>query len=231
MAGRYLPLTVLMAAALFYLSGAGEWLSLDSLARNYQALLGWIAYYNHSSVFLYILFFVMIAAAALPAATVYAFFGGLLFGLWAATAYAVLGATLGAFILFFAARMAFAETFRVRFRKTAQKIADGFDQNGISYIFSLRLMPIFPFFVVNAGLALTNIRVWTFLWTTAAGIAPGIFIYAYLGFSMRPLIAKGQWPNLQDLLSSEIILALSLLSMLSLLPIAWKKYKLRKTVL
>lgn len=199
--------------------------SLEALAHNFRAIQAWVIDHAAAATVLYLLIYAASSAAALPIGAFLSMAGGLFFGLWWGALLVTVGATAGAALLFLAARMALADLFRARFIKTAARLERGFKENGVSFLLMLRLMPIFPFFAVNAGLALTGVGLWLFVWTTLLGILPGVFVFVYFGVSIEPLIAAGQIPPLEDVLSPQMLLALALLGLMALLPSLWKKWR------
>lgn len=223
---RFIPvLIILLLTVGFWFSGLGGTVSLLALSENYQDLK--IAASNHSLIAgaLFILTYAIVAATALPIASLLSVAGGVLFGPWLGTVYVLFGATCGATALFLAARSAFADTFRSRTGRLALAIEEGFRRNGASYLLFLRLIPAFPFFVVNAGAAFTGVSLNIFIWTTAVGILPGAFVYVYFGASLEPLIASGTAPTLDNLFTTNILIAFSLLGIMALAPIVWRRMR------
>jgi uncharacterized membrane protein YdjX (TVP38/TMEM64 family) len=165
-----------------------------------------------------------IAATALsfPVATLLTLAAGLLFGRWVGTVVVVVGATAGATLAFLAARYLFADAARRRMGPRLQKLARGFEQDAFSYILFVRLVPVFPFWLMNLVPAFTPVSARTYFVATAIGIAPGSFVFANLGQSLAEIDSP------RDLASTETLVALALLGAMSLLPIAWKRHRTRK---
>lgn len=184
---------------------------LEFTRRNYAAMLigGTAAY---------------IAATALsfPVATLLTLAAGLLFGRWVGTVVVVVGATVGATLAFLAARYLFADAARRRMGPRLRKLARGFETDAFSYILFVRLVPVFPFWLMNLVPAFTPVSVRTYFVATAIGIAPASFVFANLGQSLAEIESAA------DLVGGETLVALALLGVVSLVPIAWKKYRTRR---
>jgi uncharacterized membrane protein YdjX (TVP38/TMEM64 family) len=131
----------------------------------------------------------------------------------------VCAATVGATLVFLAARYLFADAARKRMGGLAQKINEGFTQDAFNYMLFLRLVPLFPFWLVNLAPAFTNVKLRTYVLATAIGIIPGSFVFANLGRTL------GQIDSLQGLLSREVVGAFVLLGVFALIPVLIKKFR------
>ncbi|MFH0872512.1 MAG: VTT domain-containing protein [bacterium] len=161
-------------------------------------------------------------ALSLPIAAVLSLAVGFLFGRWVGTAIIVLSATLGATLVFLAARYLFAEAVQRRMGLLGQKMMAGFQENDFHYLLFLRLVPLFPFWLVNLAPAFTPIRARTYAAATAIGTLPASFIFAHLGQSLGEISSPGQ------LLSAKTTSALLLLGLLALLPVLAKRWQSRR---
>ncbi|MDD4906718.1 MAG: VTT domain-containing protein, partial [Methylobacter tundripaludum] len=159
-------------------------------------------------------------ALSLPGGTVLSLLLGLLFGRWMGTLLIVISATLGATALFWLARYLLSDWAEQRLRSNtlAKKLLDGFQADAFNYLLFLRLVPAFPFWLVNLAPAFTPVSLRIYVMTTFIGIIPGSFVFANLGQSL------GSIQRLDQLLSTQTLLAFSLLGVLSLLPV-WLKYR------
>jgi uncharacterized membrane protein YdjX (TVP38/TMEM64 family) len=219
------PLKVLLAALFagvivaFFALGGLEHLSLDAVKANRENLVAFAQ--SHFVLSLLLAFAVYVAAVAfsLPIATVLSLAAGFVFGRWFGTALIVLAATTGATLAFLAARFLFAEAAQRRLGPLGAKINAGFTANAFSYLLFLRLVPLFPFFLVNLAPALTNIPVRTFIGATLIGIIPGTFVYVNLGQAL------GRIESTQSLVAPEFLGAFALLGALALVPVLWKKLR------
>jgi uncharacterized membrane protein YdjX (TVP38/TMEM64 family) len=147
---------------------------------------------------------------------------GFVFGRWVGTVLAVLAATIGATIVFLAARYIFADAARKRLGALGEKINAGFTKNAFSYLLFLRLVPVFPFFLVNLAPAFTSIPLRTYVLGTFLGIIPGTFVFVNLGQTL------GRIDSLQGLVSGETLGAFALLGLFALVPVALRYWNERK---
>ena len=146
---------------------------------------------------------------------------GFVFGRWVGTALVVVAATLGATLLFLAARYLFADAARRRMGTLGEKINAGFTANAFSYLLFLRLVPVFPFFLVNLAPAFTTIPLRTYVLATAIGIVPGTFVFVNLGQAL------GRIDSLQGLVSLDVLAGLGLLALLALVPVVVQRIRAR----
>lgn len=218
--GRMLLLLAIGAMiAAFYLFDVQQWLDLDNLQQQKTTLLQyveqhyWLLYFSGGIVY------IIAAALGLPGMVMLSLMLGFLFGRWMGTLLIVVSATIGATLLFWLVRYFFADWVRERWLNTprAKKIQEGFHDDAFNYLLFLRLVPLFPFWLVNLVPAFTNISSNTYMLATAIGIIPGSFVFANLGQSL------GQIENPENLLSTEMLLALSLLGLLALAPVLVKR--------
>jgi len=144
---------------------------------------------------------------------------GFLFGRWLGTALVVIAATTGATLAFLAARYLFADAARRRMGALGEKINAGFTENALNYLLFLRLVPLFPFFLVNLAPAFTSISVRTFVVGTLIGIIPGSFVFVNLGQTLSRI------DSLSGLLSTETIAAFVLLGVLALVPVVIRRIR------
>src|SRR5439155_18197755 len=133
------------------------------------------------SVFAYILTYMIGVAISIPGAVFFTLTGGFLFGITLGSFYAVISATLGATILFIAVKIALADWFTKKSGAKIKQMEKGFKENAFNYLLLLRLIPLFPFWLVNVIPALLDVRIRTFITATFLGIIPGAFIFASLG--------------------------------------------------
>ena len=222
---RFSPIIlILLFMLLAYFFDLFDFLSFDSLKEYNNSLKSSLQ--NHPILFplLYILIYIVATALSIPGALFLTITAGFLFGKYLATVYVVIGATIGASILFIAAKTAIKDFFIKKAGKLMNKISVGFQKNAKCYLLFLRLIPLFPFWLVNIAPALFNIKFRTFLWTTFFGIIPGSFIYAQAGVGLESLLRQEKF-SIDTFITFEIKLALILLGLLMLLPIIFKKIK------
>jgi len=154
---------------------------------------------------------------------------GFLFGLHLGTAMAVVSATVGATILFFIARSSFREFLQGRALGPLQTIKTGFQQDAFNYLVFLRLVPLFPFWLINLAAACLDVPPRTFIAGTFLGIIPGAAIYASVGNGLGRMMDQSSKPDLDILLSPNILIPLLALAALSLVPIAYRRLRRAKS--
>jgi uncharacterized membrane protein YdjX (TVP38/TMEM64 family) len=226
---RFLPLLVLAAAiAGFFASGLGRYLSFSALAEHRDWLLGWVAEAGLLAPLAYIALYVAVAALSVPGGLFLTVAGGFLFGTWEGGLCALLGASLGATVLFLIARSSLGEVLRRRAGPFLRRVEAGFQENGASYLLVLRLVPLFPFWLVNLVPAFFGVRLRTFVLCSFFGMAPASFVYASVGAGAGALIGQGQTPDLHIIFAPRVLLPLVALAALSLVPVAYKWYQARR---
>jgi uncharacterized membrane protein YdjX (TVP38/TMEM64 family) len=173
---------VLFGVAWIYLR---EYLTFAQLQLHKHMLMQYVQDHYARSVFLFILSYIMVAALALPGAVICSIAGGLLFGVGWGSLYVALSATLGAWCAFLATRYIVGNAVRARYQAAFAKFDAAFHAYGYWYLFIVRLVPIFPFFLVNLCMAFLPISSSTFLFTTLIGIIPDVIGFTYLGYQLR----------------------------------------------
>jgi uncharacterized membrane protein YdjX (TVP38/TMEM64 family) len=164
-----------------------------------------------------------VTAFSLPGAAAMTLAGGFLFGTLAGGGLAVVGATIGATAVFAAARTALGDRLRLRTGGMLARIEEGFRRDAASYLLFLRLVPAFPFFVVNIAAALLGARPAIFVATTLVGIVPGTLVFASIGAGLGSVFDAGARPDLSVALSWPVLGPLLGLGLLALLPVAWRR--------
>lgn len=211
-------LLFLSAIGAFFFFDLKIYLSLDTVKANRDSLLDFTQEHYGPAVVLFILVYILQTAFSLPGATIMTLAGGFLFGSLWATLYVNIGATTGATLAFLAARYLFHQWVERKFGDRLGPFQEGFAKNAFSYLLTLRLIPLFPFFLVNLLSGLTRVRVSTYVAATAVGIIPGSFVYTFAGRQL------GTINSLSELASPRLLLAFSLLGLLILVPIVYRKF-------
>ena len=225
---RLVPLGLLAAAWIaFMLAGGNRYLSFAVLAENRDWLCSLVQQWGLLAAFGYIAIYGALVALSVPGAAVLTIAGGFLFGTWTGAVCAVIGATLGATALFVAARAGLGGLAQ-RAGRFAAKLEAGFRADAFSYLLVLRLVPIFPFWLVNIVPALLGMRLDRFVLGTMIGITPGAAIFASLGASFGMVIDRGEIPDLGVIFQPRILLPLLGLAVLSLVPVIYTRLKGRK---
>jgi uncharacterized membrane protein YdjX (TVP38/TMEM64 family) len=226
---RWVPLLLILAfVALFFLFGFQRYLSLDGLRANHAWLAAQVARHLLPALLAFALVYAAVVALSLPGATALTLAGGWLFGQWLATGVTVLAATAGATLLFLAARTALAEILRRRAGPWLQRLRAGFQKDAFNYLLFLRLVPLFPFFVVNLVPAFLGVSLRVFVLATLIGIVPGTFVFATAGAGIGGLLEGQGEITFADVLSPRIVTALTGLALLALLPVAYRRWLRRK---
>jgi uncharacterized membrane protein YdjX (TVP38/TMEM64 family) len=221
---RFLPLALIAAGmAAIFLSGLHRHLSWEALRDGRFALLDFVAANPVAAPAAYVLAYVCVTAFSLPGAAAMTLAGGFLFGTLAGGALAVIGATIGATAVFAAARTALGDRLRLRTGGMLARIEEGFRRDAASYLLFLRLVPAFPFFVVNIAAALLGARPGVFVATTLVGIVPGTLVFASIGAGLGSVFDAGARPDLSVALSWPVLGPLLGLGLLALLPVAWRR--------
>jgi uncharacterized membrane protein YdjX (TVP38/TMEM64 family) len=226
--GRLVPLLVLIAGLVaFFALGLQRYVSFDVLRENREVLLSWVERQGLLAGLVYIAVYALAVAFSLPGGAVMSIAGGFLFGtLWGGI-YILIGATLGATALFLIAKTALGDFLRAKAGPWLQKMEAGFRENALSYLLVLRLVPLFPFFVVNLVPAFLGVPLSTYVLGTALGIIPGVFVFASVGAGLGSLFDSGQAFRPSGILTPQIVIALLGLAVLALIPVAYKKIKAR----
>lgn len=200
----------------FFYFDLGQFLSLDALKRNRDRLLAFTESNYAASVAIFILTYIAVTGLSLPGAVILTLAGGFVFGGVFGTFFVNLGATTGATLAFLAARYLLRDWVEQKFGTWVEPVQQGFAKNAFSYLLTLRLIPLFPFFAVNLVSGLTRVSVGTYVAATAIGIIPGSFVYAYAGRQL------GTINSLKEIASPNVIGAFVLLGLLALMPMLYK---------
>lgn len=213
-----IAVVIAVAIGAFFYFDLGRFLSLAALKDNRDKLLFFTEANYVSAAVLFILAYIAVTGLSLPGAVILTLAGGFLFGSVFGTLFVNVGATTGATLAFLAARYLLRDTVEQKFGKWVGPLQAGFTRNAFSYLTTLRLIPLFPFFVVNLVSGLTRMNLGTYVAATALGIIPGSFVYAYAGQQL------GAINSLKEIASPNVIAAFVLLGFLALVPTVYKKF-------
>jgi len=217
---------ILIGLGLALSQGWHEYLTLDSLSANAVSLDAMVRE-NFLIVFaLYILVYAAATTFMVPGSAL-TIAGGFLFGLVLGTPATVIGATIGASILFFASKTSIGAVLRDVAGPFIEKMRAGFAENPVSYMFALRLIPIFPFAAVNIAPGLLGAKYRDYLLTTFFGIIPGTLAYTWIGAAVKGTLLEGGTPDIGSL-AANFVPAFLALGLVSLLPVAYKKFSPKK---
>ncbi len=229
---RLFPLLLLVAVLVaFFALGLNKYLTLNLLKENREALKLFVHDHEAQAVLAFILAYILVAAFSLPLGALLSVAGGYLFGSVFGAAWIVIGATIGSTILFLIAKTALGDPLRARFAMQMKGMEDGFKRNAFSYLMLLRLVPLFPFWLVNLAPAFFGVSLVTFVVTTFIGIIPGAFVFASIGNAANAAFEAGDELDLSlgTLLSRpDFYIPIIGLVVLSLIPIVYRAFAAKK---
>ena len=227
---KWLPLGVLaFGLAAFFAFDLDRFVSFEALGENREVLRDWLASHPILTRLAYVAAYTVSIAFSLPVGLLLTITGGFLFGLVEGTILTVVGATIGASAVFVAAKTALGDTLRERAGPFVNKLSEGFRENALSYLLILRLVPLFPFWLVNIVPALVGVSMRTFIIGTFVGIIPGTFVFVSVGNGLDALIESGQTPGAGVFLQPSIYFPIIGLTLLSLIPVVYKRFKAAKS--
>jgi uncharacterized membrane protein YdjX (TVP38/TMEM64 family) len=244
---KCLPLLVLvLVAAIVVQQGWYKYLTLEHIAANRDILRAYVSDNFLFAILGYAAIYVCVVALSLPGGALLTITGGFLLGWLLAGVVTVIAATIGATIIFAVAKTSFGETLQAKAGRWLDKLSRGFREDALSYLLFLRLVPAFPFWLVNLAPALLGVKLSTFIFGTFIGIIPGTFAFSFLGAGLDSIIdaqqkafqtclkAQGSAPagdacNLSldpgSLLTKELIIAFVVLGFVALIPVVLKRVK------
>jgi uncharacterized membrane protein YdjX (TVP38/TMEM64 family) len=227
---RLIPVAILIAGlTAFFVFDLDKYLTLSALKENRQLLSDWVQNAGFLAFIVYVVVYAVATAFSLPAGAIITISGGFLFGPWLGGGLTVIGATVGATVLFLAARYAFADLLRQRAGPAITKMEHGFQENALSYMLFLRLIPVFPFFIVNLVPAFLGVSLVTYVIGTFVGIIPGSLVYASLGDGFSAIVEKGGDIDLGIIFEPRFLLPIIGLAVLALIPVVYKKLQSRQS--
>lgn len=225
-ARRWVPLGLLLAVALgVYASGIHRYLTFHALAVNRERLLAEVNSLGALAPVAFILCYAAVAALSIPGALMLTLIGGFLFGTLLGTLYNLLGATAGATVVFLIARSAFGEVLQRRTGPFLKKVEAGFREDAVSYLLVLRLVPLFPFWLVNLVPALFGVSLGAYVFCTFFGMMPGALVYTSVGAGLGDLLDRGEKPDFRIIFEPHFLLPLLALGLLALAPVLYKRWR------
>jgi uncharacterized membrane protein YdjX (TVP38/TMEM64 family) len=240
----------LCAAALLgagYAFGLHNYFTLQSIAENRAALADYTADHLILTIVAFVAVYTAAVAVSFPGASILTILAGLLFGWALGGTAAIIAATMGATIVFQIAKSSFGDVLAKKAGPFLNRISAGFADDAFNYLLFLRLVPAFPFWLVNIAPALANVKLRTFVITTVLGIIPGTFAFAFVGAGLDSVITAQQASHVQcvaeksvaecpfglsvsSLVTTELLLAFAALGVVSVIPVVIKKWKTRHHV-
>ena len=241
---RYAPIgVVVLAMVVVFATGAHRHVSLETLVKHRMAIDAFIHAHAIAAVAAYVAIYIVAIALSIPGSLILTISGGILFGLIVGGIATVIGATTGATIIFLVAKSACGESLVRRAGPLGCKLADGFKADAFNYLLFLRLVPAFPFFLVNLVPALVGVKLPTFVAATLIGIIPGVFAFTFLGTGLdsviaaqegiyRACLAAGRIDcevhfNIGMIATPRLLASLATLGVIALVPILVKRVRAR----
>ncbi len=228
---RLAPLIVIGLAAILGIVFLRDLVSFDALRDNRQALLAFRDAHYLLCVLGFIGLYILIVGFSLPGGTIATLTGGFLFATFPGVLFNIIGATIGATLIFLAARWGLGERLSARMQTSdglVKRIKDGIDANQWSMLFLIRLVPAVPFFVANLIPGLIGVPLSRFVISTFFGIMPGALVFTSVGAGLGDVFARGDTPNLRIIFEPQIFLPLLGLCLLAALPIVIKALRGKK---
>lgn len=222
---RWLPIALIGVGALVAFFYGRDYLSFDALSENRDALTGFRDRNFPLTVAIYMGLYVIAVAFSVPGAVWLTIAGGFLFGTALATSATVVAATLGAMLIFCAARSSLGAVLHEKAGRWLTRIEAGFRDGEVSYLLIMRLVPAVPFFIANLAPAFLGVRLRTFAWTTLVGIIPGTAVYASVGAGLGSVLDMGGEPDLGVIFTPGVLGPLLGLAALSALPLVLRKLR------
>ncbi len=192
--------------------GLEQYINFENLKNQRESLVLFVQNNYTQSVIFYILLYVTIVSLSLPLAAVMTVAGGFLYGTFWGAVYANIGATSGAIIAFVVARYLLGNYIQNRYTKQLVRFNREFESYGRFYLLAVHFIAFVPFFIVNIAAALTNVSLWTFIWTTSVGIFPGSFVYTYAGQQLQTI------DSIYDIFTPQIVILFFIIALLAVIP-------------
>ena len=223
---RIMPIIILiLGVALFFALGWYHYLSLETIKNNYQRLIHLTSNNYITSCFIFSVTYMLIVAFSIPGASVMTLAGGFLFGIYIGSILVVFSATIGAIIVYLAVKSALGNILKNKAKGNIEKMRNGFEKNAFNYLLSIRLIPVFPFFIINIVCGVLSIKFKDFCLATLIGIIPGSVIYVWVGTGFGYALQQGRELRLGIIFEPQFIMPIMALAVLSLIPTFYKKLK------
>jgi len=226
---RLLPLAGVAAVLLIFFSlGLNKYLTFENLKEHREELLVWYQNHRITAIAFFAIIYAMVVAFSVPGATWMTLAGGFVFGTTLATLIVVFSATIGALGIFLIARYALADYFREKTGSAGARMEQGFRENALSYMLFLRMVPLFPFWLVNLVPAFLNVPARTYVIGTFFGIIPGSAVFCMVGNGLGAVFEADGTPDLKTIFEPQFLFPILGLAILSLVPIIYKKIRASK---
>ncbi len=210
---------ILLLGALFFYFDLSKYLTLASLKENRQALVEFYEHHQTAMVVIFIAVYILQTALSLPGAAILSLAAGAVFGAVMGTIYTNIAATTGATLAFLVSRYLFRDVIQNKFGPRLEKMNRELEARGLNYLLFLRLVPLFPFFLINLGAGLTKLPLRTFVFGTLIGIIPGGFVFCNAGASLATIT------SMSEVASPRVLGSFALLGLFALVPALYQKFK------
>lgn len=209
---KLIILTLIAAGVALFLAFDGhQLLTLDNLQRHQAEINQWIAANTTTALLGFILIYILVTALSLPGAAIMTLAAGAFFGILYGVLAASVASTVGASLAFLAARFLLRDTLRRRYAETVRRIDRGIERDGAFYLATLRLVPVFPFFLINLAMGLTGMKLRTYALVSWLAMLPGTFVYVNAGTQLAQIETMG------DVVSADVLLSFALLGLFPLI--------------
>jgi len=215
---------VVAVCALAWRAGWVQVLYWPSLVAHRAAWAAAESRHRMAAPFVFMGVYAFAVAMSLPVGLWLSLLGGLLFGMWLGGVETGVGASVGAGLLFLIARGLLGPFCEAKFGRRIARLRPGLERDGFAYLLALRLMPVFPFWLVNLAPALIGMRFWPYMAATVIGMVPTSFVLAAIGAGLSANLASGRPPSAAMLLRPEILLPLAALAVLAVMPSLWRQF-------
>jgi uncharacterized membrane protein YdjX (TVP38/TMEM64 family) len=228
---RVIPLAVILGVAIIGAMTLKDYLSFEALAQNRETLIAWRDSNYVMAVLGFVALYIVIVAFSLPGGTIMTLTGGFLFATFPGAIFNVVGATIGAILIFLAAKSSLGDFLYAKVQtddgkeSILEKMEAELRENEFSYLFIIRLVPVIPFFISNLAPAFLGVKLRTYAITTFFGIIPATVVFTSIGAGLGAVFARGESPDLSIIFEPHILGPIIGLAFLAALPIIIKKFK------
>lgn len=213
---------IVFAIIALHFMGVGKYINFQNFKEHREYLLNFVNNHYYLSVLLFIFIYIVTVISTLPLAGLSTVIAGFLFGVIPATIYSNIAGVIGATISFLIFRYLLGKQIQQRYAAKLENFNKNINTYGATYLLIMHVVGLIPFFVINTLSALTNISIWTFIWTTSIGIIPGTIVYAYAGRKL------GSINCFKEILSLEVLSAFLLLGLLGIISLLIQRYQIKK---
>jgi uncharacterized membrane protein YdjX (TVP38/TMEM64 family) len=222
---RFAPISVLVVGAILAYFLVSDYLSMAAISENREALVGWRDRNIMTAGLAYVVIYIVAVAFSVPGAIWLTMAGGFLFGTVMAAGLTIISATIGATLIFLAARSSLGAVLHERAGPWLSRVDDEVAKGEISFLLVIRLVPMIPFFIANLAPAFVNVRLGNFIWTTFVGIAPATVVISSVGAGLGEVLDRGGEPDIGVIFEPYVLLPLLGLAALAMMPVILRKLR------